>query len=106
MGYYTDYEITITGIDNANQALKIAKEYILDDFDVSDDGTVLSANFNTKWYMWKENSVALSLNYPRILIEIKGQGEESGDIWKARIRSGNFEIVQAKIVFDDFKVIK
>jgi len=105
MGYYTDYNITITGIDNASQALKIAKEYI-DYFDISNDGTVLSANFNEKWYSWKEDSVRLSLNYPRILIEIKGEGEESGDIWKARIRSGNFEIVQAKIVFDDFKVIK
>ena len=105
MGYYTDYDITITGIDNANQALKIAKEYI-DYFDISADGTAIYARFNEKWYSWKEDSVRLSLNYPRILIEIKGQGEESGDIWKARIRSGNFEIVQAKIVFDDFKIIK
>jgi len=106
MGYYTDYNITIAGIDNANQAVKIAREYDLENFDVSNDGTVLSAQYNGKWYSWKEDSVRLSLNYPRILIEIKGEGEESGDIWKARIRSGNFELVNAKIVFDDFKVIK
>jgi hypothetical protein len=105
MGYYTQYDVNISGIDNANQAVKIAQEYELDDYDVSGDGTKVSANFNTKWYGWKEESIALSRNYPRILIEINGEGEESGDIWKARIRNGVCEIINAKIVFDDFKVV-
>jgi hypothetical protein len=105
MGYYTQYDVKISGIDNANQAVKIAQEYELDDYDVSGNGKNVSANFNTKWYGWYEESVALSRNYPRILIEIEGDGEDCGDLWKARIRNGVCEIIKAKIVFDDFKVV-
>jgi len=106
MGYYTDYNITVTGIDNANQAVKIAKEYDLWDFDISDDGKILTSYMNAKWYDWKDESISLSKNYPRILIEISGEGESNDDIWKARIRNGECEVVYAKIVFDDFKHIK
>ena len=106
MGYYTKFDIKITGIDNANQAVQIAKEYDLQDYKISNYETSLTAFYDGKWYDWVKDSVALTQNYPRILIEIHGEGEESEDIWKARIRNGECEIVQAKIVFDDFKVIK
>jgi hypothetical protein len=106
MGYYTKYNIKITGIDNANQAVKIARDYDLVDYVVSDTGTVLIAFYEGKWYVWEKESVALTRNYPRILIKIYGEGEESGDIWKARIRNGECERVEAKIVFDEFKSIK
>jgi hypothetical protein len=105
MGYYTNFDITITGIDGGDQAVKIAKEYDLYDFSLSDDGKTLTSYMNTKWYAWKEDSVNLSRNYPRILIEIYGEGEENDDIWKARIRNGVAETVNAKIVFDDFKAV-
>ena len=105
MGYYTKYDIKITGIDNANQALKITKEYDMRDFDISPDGQTLTDFTEGKWYDWKEDSLKLSRNYPHILIEIEGEGEESGDIWKARVRNGIVEIVEAKIVYDDFKVV-
>lgn len=106
MGYYTKYDVKITGIDNANQAVKIARDYDLVDYDVSDTGTVLNAFYEGKWYNWEKESVALTRNYPRILIEIHGEGEENDDIWKARVRNGECERVEAKIVFDEFKRIK
>lgn len=105
MGYYTKYDIKITGIDNANQAVKIAQEYDLEQYDVSYDGTTLTAFYEGKWYNWEKESVSLSRNYPRILIEIEGEGEDRDDIWKARIRNGDCETVSAKIVFEDFKRI-
>jgi hypothetical protein len=105
VGYHTNFDITITGIDNANQAVKIAKGYDLCDYDVSDDGKTLTCNTHGKWYAWEEDSVKLSKNYPRILIEISGEGENNDDIWKARIRNGQSEVIKAKIVFDDFKVV-
>lgn len=105
MGYYTQYVIKITGIDNANQAANIIREYDIHDYDVSPNGKEVTASFESKWYDWLKDSVALSSNYPQILIEIKGEGEENGDIWKARIRNGDSETVSAKIVFDEFKRI-
>lgn len=106
MGYYTKYNVTITGIDNANQAVKIAREYDLEHYDISPIGTEVTASFESKWYDWQKDSVALSRSYPRILIEIEGEGEDRDDIWKARIRNGDCETVSAKIVFDEFKRIK
>lgn len=106
MGYYTKYNIKITGIDNANQAVKIAKDYNLQDYDFTEYETSLTAFYEGKWYDWKKESIALTRNYSRILIEIHGEGEESGDIWQARVRKGECEVVKAKIVFDEFKVIK
>jgi len=105
MGYYTKYDVKITGFDNAKQAVEGTKEY-LGYYDISENGTEITASFEDKWYDWKKDSVALTQMYPRILIEISGEGEESEDFWKARIKNGQCEIVQAKIVFPDFKVIK
>lgn len=103
MGYYTKYDIKITGFDDVNQAVKIAKEYDLRDYDIS--YTELTAFYEGKWYEWESESINITRNYPNILIEIYGEGEESGDIWKARVRDGQCERIKGKIIFDDFKSI-
>lgn len=107
MGYYADYSITVSGADNANQLIKIVKELddgYLSDCGFSDDGTSAEFELNhTKWYGWKEECIRVSKIYPRITIDIDGKGEENGDLWKARVRKGECEVVEARIVFDDFK---
>lgn len=107
MGYYTDYSITVTGADNANQMIKIVKEIedgYVSNYGISDDGTSAEFEMNdTKWYGWKEDCVRVSNIYPNITIDIDGKGEEHGDLWKARVRKGECEVVKARIVFDDFK---
>ena len=105
MGYYTQYDIKISGISNSDEAERILQEYNLEDYDVLHHGTEIIANFNAKWYDWKKETVSVSKNYPQIFIEISATGEEAGDIWKARARNGICEVVNAKIVFDDFKVV-
>lgn len=106
MGYYTDYNVTITNLDNANQGIKIANMLDLREYDFSDDGTVMNFYFNSKWYDWKEDCVRVSLQYPKILIEVEGEGEESRDLWRARVQNGLCERVDAKIIFPDFDLIK
>lgn len=110
MGYYTDYSITVSGADNANQLIKIVKELddiYRNDYAISDDGTSAEFEMNdTKWYGWKEDCIRVSKMYSNITIDIEGKGEEHGDLWKARVRKGECEVVKARIVFDDFKVIK
>ncbi len=105
MGYYTKYDVTISNLDNANQGAKAADMLDMTYYDFSDDGTIMQFDYDGKWYDWKEDCIRVSLQYPKILIEIEGKGEENGDIWKARIRNGVCERVDAKIVFDDFKLI-
>lgn len=105
MGYYTQYNVTISNLDNANQGVKVAKILDLQHYDFSDDGTIMQYDTYEKWYDWKEDCIRVSLQYPKILIEIDAKGEESGDMWKARVRNGVCERIEAKIVFDDFKLI-
>jgi hypothetical protein len=106
MGYYTQYELKISNLDNANQGLKIAKDLDLHDYEFLDDGTTLTNYFESKWYDWKEDCARVSLQYPKILIELEGKGEGSDDFWKARVQNGLCEVVHAKIVFPDFNLIK
>jgi hypothetical protein len=106
MGYYTQYDLKISYLDNANQGLEIAKYLDLHDYEFCDDGVTLTNYFESKWYYWKEDCTRASLKYPKVLIEIEGVGEESDDRWKARVQNGLCEVVHAKIVFPDFNLIK
>lgn len=106
MGYYTDYEVTVSNLDNVNQGVKIVTMLDIHYYDFSNDGVNLSFTCNGKWYDWKEDCIRVSLQYPKILIELHGVGEDRDDRWKARIRHGDCETVSAKIVFDEFKRIK
>jgi hypothetical protein len=108
MGYYTHYTIRITGADNANQMTEIAEKLGLSEegYEISDEGTKLSTDFDDKWYGWKDQFLRVSRSYPRVLFEVDGKGEENDDLWKARIRNGESEVIHAKIVFGEFKIIK
>lgn len=106
MGYYTNYKIKISGADNANQMAKIADELTLQEYDISGNGTTLTIEFDDKWYSWIEDFERVSKNYPRVLFEVNGKGEDAEDNWRARIRDGVSEIIQAKIIFDEFKTVK
>jgi hypothetical protein len=106
MGYYTKYNIKISGADNANQLVKIAQELELSGYDTFSDGTALTTSFEDKWYGWEDAFKLTSKSYPRVLFEVDGKGEDSDDQWRARFRDGVSEIIYAKIIFDDFKKIK
>jgi hypothetical protein len=106
MGYYTNYKVKISGADNANQMIKIADALTLQGYDISGNGTTLTIEFDDKWYSWKEDFERVSRTYPRVLFEVNGIGEDKDDQWRARIRDGVSEIIQAKIIFDEFQKIK
>ena len=44
----------------------------------------------------------MSLQFADILFELKGEGEEAGDVWKAYYLNGKEQICRAKITFDEF----
>lgn len=51
-----------------------------------------------KWYEWREDMTKLSHQFPDVLIIIDGEGEESGDIWRAYVKNGKVIQKQAEIV--------
>jgi len=56
----------------------------------------------TKWYEYDEVMKAISMEYPHVVFELSGEGEESGDIWKNYYVNGKVQKCQARIVFDEF----
>lgn len=116
MGYYTDYSVRISGFQNQDEAEFFEfKEFhkqggTLHYFRPSTSTHVYAdaIEFHLsqyKWYEWQTDLEPLSKRYPHLLFEVKGVGEEFPDIWKARIRDGKTEVVQAEITFPDFKEI-
>lgn len=108
MGYYTRYELTT---DQPNAKVKCPtcghctqksqREAIaaLVGYDPFYD--------NTKWYSWSKDMIKHSLLHPEVLFTIDGEGEESGDVWRAYIKNGKMQQEKAKIQlagFDESKL--
>lgn len=106
MGYFTNYEVTVSNLDSVNQGIEIVQMLDFDCYDFSNDGLNLTFSYNGKWYDWEEDCIRVSLQYPKILIELHGVGEDLDDRWKARVQDGLCEIVKAVITFPEFDRIK
>lgn len=87
MGYITDYDIS-SNSQEIQEAIEKQSGY--DDFQ------------SIKWYEWENDVKTVSLQFPDEVIEIYGEGESSGDIWKAYVKNGKSFTTEAKITFEDF----
>jgi len=116
MGYYTDYEVQISGFKNRDEAEFFEfKEFHKDDGLLNDIKSSTSMYVEShsvsfrlgqwKWYNWQKDLEALSKKYPHLTFEVNGVGEEFPDIWKARVRNGETEVVEAQIIFPNFEKI-
>lgn len=94
MGYYTRHELTIVsgGDPNIDYEEEIAKttdyNHLFED--------------EIKWYDCDEDMKKFSKLHPDTLFLIDGEGEESGDIWRAYYKNGKSFRASAKLVFEEF----
>lgn len=56
----------------------------------------------TKWYDHEKDMREISKQYPDVIFQLNGEGEESGDIWVKYFVNGKMQVAKAKITFDDF----
>lgn len=122
MGYYTTFKVTMKHTGHTPQATEVGK-YVAEflgitpaqadeeevavrleqiseySFDQNKDG---SLTMNGSWYDYEKDMVKLSKEYPFVEFLIEGEGEEAGDIWRAKCQNGVFKKQQARIVFDDW----
>lgn len=94
MGYYTRHELTIVSGD----------DYVTDYEQEITDTTDYSSLFDDsiKWYDCEKDMKAYSKKHPSVLFLIDGEGEESGDIWKAYFKNGKMFKPKATLVFEDY----
>lgn len=112
MGYVTDYKGEAGPFDTEEAAeffeFKLGKQVNGYHFDVSigasmHDGYTVNFEVNdVKWYEWRNDLSELSRSFPNITVDLEGRGEEPGDLWKARFRNGDSEVVDAVFTFPDF----
>lgn len=57
-------------------------------------------------YDWEGELKELSQEFPDCVFELDGDGEESGDVWRAYFKNGKMQKAPAKIVFDPFDETK
>ena len=107
MGYYTNYTLKYTEDKEEDDAylerLGVEeKEVYVDHEEQLWERYYASFEEATKWYDWQKNMKEYSKEYPDTLFELSGEGEESGDIWRAYFKNGKMQYCQARIVFDEF----
>lgn len=100
MGYYTDYELTVTGDIDHDQLLDTLSEitgYTWDnDLTLSD----------VKWYDYKGHMKIISTMFPDVVFTLHGDGEENGDIWQQYFKNGKSQYAKAEITFEKFDEFK
>lgn len=99
MGYYTYFTTEIEGqqpdLDKVEEDFKrITDGYSF--INIEDD--------SRKWYYYDENMLELSKLYPSTIFHLWGEGEDRDDNWYAVYCNGQFEKVQAELVFPSIDV--
>lgn len=120
MGYYTDYDLTIscatmengifreTSLANADparcEALKeeLRKLNVFDDVCVNQKDKYGGGWCNAKWYDCEADMIALSARFPEFFFALNGNGEEQGDMWNAYFFSGMEQMCRAEIRWPQF----
>src|SRR5881394_2305568 len=50
---------------------------------------------STKWYDHEADMKALSAEFPKVLFTLRGEGEESGDVWVKYFKNGKMQSSKA-----------
>jgi len=98
MGYYTDFNLAI--IEGPDVLTINPNQTNFDEDFRNITGYHLDELINAKWYDYNNNMIKLSQMYPTSLFLLEGIGEEGGDYWRTYYYNGNYQRIEAKIIFD------
>lgn len=91
MGYYTRFQLkVINGDKSVNYEESIT------------ESTSGCFEDECKWYDFEEQMKAYSLLHPEVTFRIYGEGEESGDVWRAWFKNGKMFRTYAEFVFEEY----
>jgi hypothetical protein len=100
MGYYTQYKLRILDPKINSYPPDLIRKFLAESDEASmaleEDG---STNEECKWYDHEEDMIGLSKQYPNLVFELYGKGED-GEQWKKYFKDGKIQIAHGKITFD------
>lgn len=98
MGYYTMYSLEVIQGDS-----KVIEQIWNTEDEISHViGTNGCPNEQAKWYNYEEDMRRISKKYPNTVFKLRGDGEESGDIWVEYYKNGKCQKAQTTITFEPF----
>jgi hypothetical protein len=106
MGYYTNYKLSkpsSLALDQENKLMEVSPSYFSSPEDVQN---LLEGWMEAKWYDHEEEMRELSKAFPKVLFQLEGNGEESGDQWIKYFKGGKQQTAYAIITFDEFDETK
>lgn len=106
MGYETKFKLTIC--PRVDDAVQETFDYLQDN--IAFDGTLeqtMSAEedvleFESKWYDYVKDMVALSSRFPGVFFKLHGVGEDEGDLWDRYFLGGRMQECPAQITYAPF----
>jgi len=115
MGYYTSYFLRATGYtdelteEEANNLCDVIELVVPvkafgGEICSTDWKGVWSveADLEAKWYDFDRDMTALSLNYPGVLFDLEGKGEDQDDIWRFYYLGGKCQKDGVVISYNQF----
>jgi len=101
MGYYTDFKLKI--ISNPNSLPESPVFSRLEEISgyggIEEYGGEL---YEVKWYDHEEDLILLSKEFPELVFQLDGKGEENSDIWRKFFQNGKFSTSKAIITLPDY----
>ena len=91
MSYYTKYELTIVSDIDFVHLEDLIQKLGFNPFSSS-----------CQWYEHECDLTQYSMQNQNILFILKGQGEDTEDIWVKYFKNGKKQVCRAKIIYDAF----
>jgi hypothetical protein len=102
MGYYTTYFLTVTPDDQAEEINKAGSKEFHYALRYDAGAHEWEPSEQTKWYDREDEMRALSRQFPGVLFTLKGEGEDTGDLWNLYVKDGKAFCAKAQIIIEPY----
>jgi hypothetical protein len=105
MGYYTRYNLSVDAPNYNDMEIieQFRKENEYAAHALEEDGSCAD---ECKWYDHEKELKAFSKKHPNLVFTLKGEGEESGDMWYKYFKGGKMQRAKAIITYEDYDPAK
>ncbi len=101
MGYYTQFDIKVKEGEVDIQSLQDTINEI-SNYSFDTDGNEIWSNGSYKWYDYAHDMEKVSKLFPDIVIQVDGNGEEFGDIWRTFWKNGKYQQAERVVTVEDY----
>ena len=101
MGYQTVFKLTVVKGDK-DAIAEVVSQNDDDKFYAIAHDPLGDYNEPAKWYEYDASMKELSRHFPDAVLQLDGEGEESGDIWRRFYHQGKVQECPGTVVYDAY----